>query len=185
MNNFLFVLRFIKYSFIVVLPLSLLVGCDTGYHNISNKCFSSTFTSFYVGDDEFEIFILLKKHDIKAVIYPKKNSSHFMYHNDQDNNEFFYYYQEKVKMKKNCAYCFANADNVKSISYWNEVNDNNYSVNIDVINRILVFQKDSMTVTVHTCPCPLIVREAKNDATEAEIVAESQNDPSKTDANRE
>ena len=41
------------------------------------------------------------------------------------------------------------------------------------------------TAPVQPCPCPPTVRETKNDATEPEIAAESQNDPSKTGANRE
>ena len=42
-----------------------------------------------------------------------------------------------------------------------------------------------ITVLVNGCPCPPSVREAKNDATEAEIPVESQIDPVESDVNRE
>ena len=47
------------------------------------------------------------------------------------------------------------------------------------------YRLDTISVSVHYCPCPLTVREVKNDATESEIAAKSQNDPVETDVNRE
>ena len=48
-----------------------------------------------------------------------------------------------------------------------------------------IYRDSIFCVGVDDSPCPSIVREAKSDATEAEIVAEPQNDPAETDTNRE
>ena len=45
--------------------------------------------------------------------------------------------------------------------------------------------KNAEPVPVQECPCPMTVREAKSDATDAEIAAEPQSDPAETGANRE
>jgi len=72
---------------------------------------------------------------------------------------------------------------VAAISYRNDLR-NSKNPEIKVFTHTLnIISIES--VDVQLCPCPTNVREAKSDATETEIAAESQNDPAETGANRE
>ena len=82
---------------------------------------------------------LQREQEIKAVIYPKKNSLHFVHYNDQEESDWLIYFQTKIKMEGNTVYCFSNDTETYPIMYLIDTNNNPHSANIDILKRKITF----------------------------------------------